>query len=66
MNHQVLQELMTAIDAWLAKTDECATVDNGAGCPLRKAFIEKRKTLINILRGHEREEDHRNEQNRLD
>ena len=60
MNHQVLQELMTAIDAWLAKTDECAVMDNYDRCPLRKALIEKRKTLINILRGHEREEEHRN------
>jgi len=48
-NHQILQELKVAIDAWLIEAEKCDFVDDYPGCPLRKLFIEKRKTLIKAL-----------------
>jgi len=48
-NHQILQELKVAIDAWLIEAEKCDFVDDYPGCPLRKLFIEKRKTLIKTL-----------------
>jgi len=49
MNHQILQELKTTLDAWLDEIEKCPFMDEGSGCPLRKLLIEKRKILIKTL-----------------
>ena len=48
-NHQVLQELKTTLDAWIAETEECDFVDDNAGCPLRKLLLKKKRTIERTL-----------------
>jgi len=49
MNHQILQELKTTLDAWLDEIGKCPFVDEGSGCPLRKLLTQKRQTIIKAL-----------------
>jgi len=49
MNHQILQELKTTLDAWLDEIGKCPFMDEGSGCPLRKLLTQKRQTIIKAL-----------------
>jgi len=57
MNHQILQELKTTLDAWLIEIDLCDFVDDGEGCPLRRLLIEKRQTIIKALEKQNQDEN---------
>jgi len=49
MNHQILQELKTTLDAWIKELENCDFVDDYPGCPLRKLLTQKRQTIIKTL-----------------
>jgi len=49
MNHQILQELKTTLDAWIDEVEGCDFKNVYPGCPLKKLLIQKRQTIIKAL-----------------